>query len=96
MKITSMLGAASLVITAVPFISPAVANADDDCAYNFYLNTDTNQCQYCDDTIAYWNYDTNQCLVVDLDAVILGPAGPIDLGPDPVVGPIGAVGIGRR
>lgn len=84
------LGALSLATAALVF--PAVGHAEDDCAYNYYLNTETNQCQYCDNAIAYWNAETNQCLP-GVNPV-LGPAGPVGVGPDPVVGPAGPVGVG--
>lgn len=83
-------------------VSPAVSHAEDDCDYSFYMNYDTNQCQFCDDSM-YWNYDTNQCLATgDVDVYldpnpILGPAGPVGVGGvGPVVGPVGPIGIGRR
>ena len=36
---------------------------------------------YCDTDVMYWNYE-------------LGPAGPIGVGPDPILGPVGVGGLG--
>lgn len=95
------LGAFALAISAIPLtalVSPAVSHAEDDCAFNYFLNTFTNQCEFCDTAYMYWNYDTNQCLVDDLTPYvdpILGPVGPVGVGGvGPVVGPVGPVGVG--
>lgn len=94
------LGAFALAISAIPLtalVSPAVSHAEDDCAFNYFLNTFTNQCEFCDTAYMYWNYDTNQCLVDDLTPYvdpILGPVGPVGVGPDPILGPVGPVGVG--
>ncbi len=94
------LGAISLAVAAIPLAAvtfPAVSHAEDNCDFNYFLNTVTNQCQFCDTATMYWNYDTNQCLPLDPTPYvdpILGPAGPIGVGPDPVVGPVGPVGVG--
>ncbi|MEX1210793.1 MAG: hypothetical protein WEA35_08005 [Candidatus Nanopelagicales bacterium] len=86
---------AALPLTALA--SPAVSNAQDNCDFNFFLNTFTNQCQPCDTAVMYWNYETNQCLIIDPTPYvdpILGPVGPIGVGPDPILGPVGPVGVG--
>lgn len=94
------LGAYCLALAVLPLTAlatSAVGNAEDNCDVNFYFNTVTNQCQYCDPVIGYWNYDMNQCFFVDPTPYvdpILGPAGPIGVGPNPVVGPVGPVGVG--
>jgi len=94
------LCALAFAVAAIPLTaltSPAVSHAEDDCDFNYFLNTATNQCQFCDTATMYWNYDTNECLVVDLTPYvdpILGPAGPIGVGPDPILGPVGPVGVG--
>lgn len=99
-QIHGAIGAFALAVAAVPLtalVSPAVSNAQENCAYNFFFNTVTNQCQYCETPVMYWNYDLNQCLVVDPTPYvdpILGPAGPVGVGPNPVVGPAGPVGVG--
>lgn len=99
-KLQVTFGAIAFAVAAVPLTaltSPAQANAEDNCDFNYFFNTITNQCQYCDTAVMYWNYQTNQCLVADLTPYvdpILGPAGPIGVGPDPVVGPVGPVGVG--
>lgn len=99
-KSIGVLGALAVAVSAIPLValaSPAVSNAEDNCDYNFFLNTVTNQCEYCDTTYMYWNYDANMCLVSDPTPYvdpILGPAGPIGVGPNPVVGPVGPVGVG--
>lgn len=98
--IYSALGAYSAALAALPLTAlatSAVGNAEDNCDVNFYLNTVTNQCQYCDPVIGYWNSDMNQCFFIDPTPYvdpILGPAGPIGVGPNPVVGPVGPVGVG--
>ena len=96
-RYSGALGAFAVAIAGVAF--PAVSQAEDNCDYNYFLNTDTNQCQFCNDTVANWNYDTNQCLPADPTPYvdpnpILGPAGPVGVGPNPVVGPVGPVGVG--
>jgi len=94
------LGAFALAVATLPLtalISPAVSQAEGNCEYNFFYNTITNQCQFCNTPVMYWNYDVNACLVVDHTPYvdpILGPAGPIGVGPNPVVGPVGPVGVG--
>jgi hypothetical protein len=106
-KFYGALGAFALAIGAIPLIaiaSPAVSHAEDDCAFNNFLNTATNQCQFCDTAVMYWNYDLNQCFPIDpapyVDPTpyvdpILGPVGPVGVGGvGPVVGPVGPVGVG--
>lgn len=93
-------GALALAITAVPLTalsSPAVSRAQDNCDFNYFWNSFTNQCQFCDTATMYWNYNANLCLLADPTPYvdpILGPAGPIGVGPNPVVGPAGPVGVG--
>ncbi len=89
------LGAFSLAVAGLAF-APA-SQAEDHCDYNFFLNTATNQCQFCDTVTSFWNYETNTCILTDPTPYvdpILGPAGPIGVGPNPVVGPVGPVGVG--
>jgi hypothetical protein len=79
-------------------VSPAVSQAEDDCAADFYLNTATNVCTYCGPGW-FWDYPTNQCLLVDPTPYVdpnpvVGPVGPVGVGPNPVVGPVGPVGVG--
>ena len=99
-KFYGALGAFALAIGAIPLIaiaSPAVSHAEDDCDFNYFLNTATNQCQFCDTAAMYWNYDLNQCFPIDPTPYvdpILGPVGPVGVGPDPIVGPVGPVGVG--
>ena len=99
-KFYGALGAFALAVAAIPLTaitSPAVSHAEDDCDFNYFLNTATNQCQFCDTAVMYWNYDVNQCFPIDPTPYvdpILGPAGPIGVGPDPVLGPVGPVGVG--
>ena len=95
------LGAFAFAVAAIPLTalaSPAVSNAEDNCDFNYFLNTFTDQCQFCDTAVMYWNYETNQCLVADLTPYVdplLGPAGPVGVGGvGPVVGPVGPVGVG--
>ncbi|MGI9125082.1 MAG: hypothetical protein ACR2JM_10085, partial [Mycobacterium sp.] len=94
------LGALGLAVAAIPLIvmsSPAVSQAQDSCEFNYFLNTVTNQCQFCDTAVMYWNYETNQCLVADPTpnvGPVVGPAGPVGVGPNPVAGPAGPVGVG--
>ncbi|MCH9722606.1 MAG: hypothetical protein K0U67_11170 [Actinomycetia bacterium] len=86
---------AALPLTALA--SSAVSQAQQNCDYNFFYNTITNQCQPCNTPVMYWNYQLNLCLVADPTPYvdpILGPAGPIGVGPNPVVGPVGPVGVG--
>lgn len=99
-KIYGALGALAVAAAAIPLTALAaapVSNAEDNCDFNYFLNTITNQCQFCDTAVMYWNYDANACLVIDPTPYvdpILGPAGPIGVGPNPVVGPVGPVGVG--
>lgn len=90
-------GAFVLAAAAIPLTVPAVSTAQDTCDFNFFWNTATNQCQFCDTATMFWNYPTNQCLPIDPTPYadpILGPAGPVGVGPNPVVGPVGPVGVG--
>ncbi|MCB1264394.1 MAG: hypothetical protein KDB56_07355 [Mycobacterium sp.] len=99
-RLSGALGAFALAVAAIPLTaltSPAVSSAQDNCDFNFFYNTVTNQCQFCDTGYMYWNYPANLCLLVDPTPYvdpILGPAGPIGVGPNPVVGPVGPVGVG--
>lgn len=99
-RMFGVVAALAVGIGAVPLsglVLPAVSRADDNCDFNFYMNTFTNQCQFCDGAIMYWNYGLNQCLPYDPTPYvdpILGPAGPIGVGPNPIVGPVGPVGVG--
>lgn len=93
-------GAVASILCALPLIAVVTApvgNAEDDCDYNYFWNSATNQCQFCDTDTSYWVYETNTCVLTDptpyVDPV-LGPAGPIGVGPDPVLGPVGPVGVG--
>jgi hypothetical protein len=43
---------------------------------------------WCDPATLYWDAVTNSCMP------ILGPVGPVGVGPDPVLGPVGPVGVG--
>ena len=93
----AVLGAFSIVVAGMAL--PAVSQAEDNCDYNYFLNTATGQCQFCDTAVANWNYDTNQCIPDDPTPYvdpnpILGPVGPVGVGPNPVVGPVGPVGVG--
>lgn len=95
-----VLGAFAVAVAAVPLTaltSPAVSAAEDNCDFNFFWNAATNQCQFCDTATMWWDYPTNQCLPIDptpyVDPV-LGPVGPVGVGPDPVLGPVGPVGVG--
>ena len=57
-----------------------MSQAEDNCDFNYFLNTATNQCQFCDTGFMYWNYGLNLCVpVIQTPYVdpILGPAGPI-------------------
>ena len=89
--------ALALAVAAVPLTPPAVSSAEGNCEVNFFFNTATNQCQFCDPVTMFWNPPTNQCLPIDptpyVDPV-LGPVGPVGVGPDPVLGPVGPVGVG--
>ena len=99
-RFSRALGALALSAAAVPMTAlmiPAVSQAEDNCDFNYFLNTATNQCQFCDTGFMYWNYGLNLCVPVDQTPYvdpILGPAGPIGVGPNPVVGPVGPVGVG--
>ncbi len=95
------VGAFAFSVAAVPLtalLAPAVSHADPVCDnIDYFLNTVTNQCEFCDTPVMYWNNQVNQCLLVDPTPYvdpILGPAGPIGVGPNPVVGPVGPVGVG--
>lgn len=94
------VSAFALAVAAIPLTalaSPAVSNAQENCEFNYFYNTVTNQCQPCNTPVMYWNYDLNLCLVADPTPYvdpILGPAGPIGVGPNPVVGPAGPAGVG--
>ena len=98
-RIHSTLGVLAFAVSAFPctLAFAPVSQAEDDCDYNFFWNSATNQCQFCDTDTSWWNYETNVCLLVDPTPYvdpILGPAGPIGVGPDPVLGPAGPVGVG--
>ncbi|HMZ13560.1 MAG TPA: hypothetical protein PLS04_05460 [Mycobacterium sp.] len=99
-KFCGAFGALALAAAAIPLTtmaSPAVSRAEDDCDFNYFWNTATNQCQFCDTAVMYWNYDLNQCFPIDPTPYVgpvVGPAGPVGVGPDPVVGPVGPVGVG--
>ena len=99
-KSLGAFGAFAIAVAAIPLtavISPAVSQAEDDCDFNYFLNTFTNQCQFCDTAVMWWNYQSNVCMVDDVTPYvdpILGPAGPVGVGPDPVLGPVGPVGVG--
>ena len=99
-KIYGAVGALAVAVAAIPLTALAsapVSNAEDNCDFNYFLNTITNQCQFCDTAVMFWAYDTNQCLPIDPTPYvdpILGPVGPIGVGPNPVVGPVGPVGVG--
>ena len=43
---------------------------------------------WCDPATLYWDAVTNSCMP------ILGPVGPVGVGPDPILGPVGPVGVG--
>ena len=97
-QIHAAIGAFALAVAAIPLtavVSPAVSQAQENCDYNFFYNTVTNQCQFCETPVMYWNPELNLCLVADPTPYvdpILGPAGPVGVGPNPVVGPVGPVG----
>lgn len=99
-RLVSALGAFVVTVAAIPLTAlatAAVGSAEGNCAPQYFFNTITNQCQFCNTPIMYWNYDTNQCLVVDPTpnvGPVLGPAGPVGVGPNPVAGPVGPVGVG--
>ena len=108
-QLSGALGAFALAVAAIPLTaltSPAVSTAQDNCDFNFFYNTVTNQCQFCDTAVMYWNYELNQCFPIDptpyVDPVIgpnpvVGPVGPVGVGGvGPVAGPVGPVGVGRR
>lgn len=99
-RLLGSISAVAFAVAAVPLTAltaPAVSRADDNCDFNYFFNTFTNQCQFCDTSYMYWNYQNNLCLIADptpyVDPII-GPAGPIGIGPDPVIGPVGPIGIG--
>ena len=99
-RLSGALGAAALALVAAPLtalVTPAVSQAQENCAYSYFWNSATNQCQFCDIPVMWWNYDTNTCLVADITpnvGPVLGPAGPVGVGPNPVLGPAGPVGVG--
>lgn len=96
-RLHGALSAAAFAVAAIPLTalaSPAVGHAQEDCTYNYFWNTATNQCEFCDTPIMYWNAETNQCLAAVTPNPVLGPVGPVGVGPDPVVGPAGPVGVG--
>ena len=100
-RFSGAFGAFALAAAAFPLAalaSPAVSNAEGNCPPQYFFNTITNQCQFCNTPVMYWNYETNQCLVVDPTpnvGPILGPAGPVGVGGvGPVAGPVGPVGVG--
>jgi hypothetical protein len=97
-RLSGAIGAAALALAALPLtalVAPAVSQADPNCDVNYFWNSATNQCQFCDTPANWWNYDTNTCLdVTPAVGPIVGPAGPVGVGPDPVVGPVGPVGVG--
>lgn len=94
------ISAFAIAVAAIPLtavFSPAVSQAEDDCDFNYFLNTFTNQCQFCDTAVMWWNYESNVCVVDDPTPYvdpILGPVGPVGVGPDPILGPVGPVGVG--
>lgn len=93
----SAVALAASVSPLAALASPGVSNAEDNCDFNYFLNTFTNQCQFCDTAYMYWDYPTNVCLPADPTPYvdpILGPVGPVGVGPNPVVGPVGPVGVG--
>lgn len=96
----SAVGAFAVAAAAVPLTAlstAGVSQAEGNCAPQWFWNTVTNQCEFCNTPVMYWNYDVNACLVVDPTPYVgpvLGPAGPIGVGPNPVVGPVGPVGVG--
>lgn len=99
MKIRTRFSAAltALALAEATLAAPAVSQAQDDCDFNYFWNSLTNQCQFCDTSYMYWDYATNLCLIADQTPYvdpILGPAGPIGVGPDPILGPVGPVGVG--
>jgi hypothetical protein len=98
-RIQNTLGVLAFVAAAAPFalVSAPASQAEDNCDYNYFWNSATNQCQFCDTDTSWWNYETNVCLLVDPTPYvdpILGPVGPVGVGPDPIVGPVGPVGVG--
>ena len=91
-------GLAAAALPVAGLASSPVSHAEDDCAYSFYMNYTTGVCQFCDDGM-FWDYPSNQCLAVNPAIYvdpnpIVGPVGPIGVGPDPVLGPVGPVGVG--
>ncbi len=100
-RFSGALGAFALAAAAFPLAalaSPAVSNAEGNCPPQYFFNTITNQCQFCNTPVMFWNYDTNQCLVVDPTPYVgpvLGPVGPAGVGGlGPVAGPVGPAGVG--
>jgi hypothetical protein len=95
---TQLFGAVgAFALAASTLVAPAVSNAQVDCGPNSYWNTLTNQCQLCEGVGMYWNFELNQCLFADPTPYvgpILGPVGPVGVGPNPVIGPVGPVGVG--
>jgi hypothetical protein len=95
---TQLFGAVgAFALAASTLVAPAVSNAEVICGPNTYWNTLTNQCQLCEGVGMYWNVELNQCLFADPTPYvdpILGPVGPVGVGPNPVLGPVGPVGVG--
>ncbi len=92
------LGFTAVAVPLAALASPAVSQAEDNCAYSFYMNYNTGVCEFCDDSM-FWSYPANQCLAVNPDVYIgpnpiVGPVGPVGIGPDPILGPAGPVGVG--
>ena len=94
---TQLFGAVgAFALAASTLVAPAVSNAEV-CGPNTYWNALTNQCQLCEGVGMYWNVGLNQCLFADPTPYvdpILGPVGPVGVGPNPVLGPVGPVGVG--
>lgn len=97
----SAVGAVAFAVAAIPLsasLSPAMSNAEGPCAPQNFFNTFTNQCQFCNTPVMYWNAPLNQCLLVDPTPYVgpvVGPAGPVGVGGvGPVAGPVGPVGVG--
>jgi hypothetical protein len=94
---TQLFGAVgAFALAASTLVAPAVSNAEV-CGPNTYWNPLINQCQLCEGVGMYWNVGLNQCLFADPTPYvdpILGPVGPVGVGPNPVLGPVGPVGVG--
>lgn len=100
-RLSVAIGALAMAVGAVPLTALAfapVSQAEGNCPPQYFFNTITNQCQFCNTPVMYWNYETNQCLVVDPTPYVgpvLGPVGPAGVGGlGPVAGPVGPVGVG--